>query len=156
MEDEIRKKTFSFKRKGEDKDFDIIYSFLDLFPRGAATFIVQSGIAYLKENVGQTITVGNLKILIPDFSAADQAFIVEDQRPKREKKSVINKKAETENQDFISAPSATVISTPPEPEPEMEANPDVEDEPGKLTFNTQDEEITDALCASFFNMFPQS
>lgn len=154
MKDEIRKKTFSFKRKGEDKEFDIVYSFLDSIPRGAAAFIVQSVLAYLKENIGQTVTVGNVKILIPEFSAEDQTFTVKDQRPKRQKKSVVDKQLETEGQDFISAPAATIISTPPEPEPEKE-NLNMEAESGKLTFNTQDEETTDALCASFFNMFPQ-
>lgn len=156
MKNETRKKTFSFKRKGEDKDFDIIYSFLDSFPRGAAAFIVQAGIAYLKANVGQTVTVGNQKILIPDFSAEDQAFVIQDQKPKRQRKSVVDKKAKTESQDFISAPSATDISVPPEPEPEPKQNADAPDESGKLTFIAQDEETTDALCASFFNMFPQN
>lgn len=110
----------------------------------------------MKANVGQTVTVGNQKILIPDFSAEDQAFVIQDQNPKRQRKSVVDKKAGTESQDFISAPSATDISAPPEPEPEPEQNADAPDESGKLTFIAQDEETTDALCASFFNMFPQS
>ena len=148
MENGHRSKNFSFKRAGENRNYDIVFSFLNMFSRGATELVVMAVMEFLKNHAGQTITVGTQKVVIPEFSDTDQAFTVEKTKPKR-RKIAASKTLETESPAFVSAPSITTLSDQPAPNPA----PSPPEETGKQMFHAQDEEDTDAFCTSIFNTF---
>lgn len=147
MDNGHRSKNFSFKRAGENRNYDIVFSFLNMFSRGATELVVMAVMEFLKNHAGQTIQIGTQKVLIPEFSDTDQIFIVERTKPKRRTKTAAPEPVEAESHAFVSAPSIAAFSDQPTSNPTSFPS----EEPDRQMFHTQDEEDTDAFCTSIFN-----